>query len=99
MEGEFQQSFVKSNGNFGMCSNDVDNTDTILKSNPRGLGCIFKATLDTTELASRKTGKKVKKISKYFFEKSFHFNDVLDIPVIKGHLALNFPKRASHNSF
>ena len=53
MERDFQQSFVKPNVNFGMCANDVDNTDIILKSNPRGLGCIFKATLDTTELASR----------------------------------------------
>ena len=81
-----------------MCSNNVDNTDTILNSNPRGLGCIFKATLDTTELANRYTGKKVENISKCFFEKSFHFHDVLDIPVIKGHLALNIPKRVSHNS-
>jgi hypothetical protein len=53
MERDFQQSFVKPNENFGVCANDVDNTGIILKSNPRGLGCIFKATLDTTELASR----------------------------------------------
>ena len=82
-----------------MCSNNVDNTDTILNSNPRGLGCIFKATLDTTELTNRYTGKKVKNISKCFFEKSFHVTEILDIPVIKGQLALNNPKRASHNSF
>ncbi len=97
-EEEFQESFVKPNLNFGMCANDVDNTDTILNSNPRGLGCNFKGTLDTTQLASRKTGKKVENISKCFFEKSFYFNEVLDIPVIKGHLSLNISKRDSHNS-
>ena len=46
-----------------------------------------------------KNWKKVEKISKCFFEKSFYFNEILDIPVIKGQLALNIPKRASHNSF
>jgi hypothetical protein len=58
---------MKPNVSFGMCANDVDNTDTILNSNPRGLGCIYKATLDATQLADRKTGKKVEKISKCFF--------------------------------
>ncbi len=52
MEGEFQQSFVKSNGNFGMRSNDVDNTDTILKSNPKGLGCIIKGNIDSRALVT-----------------------------------------------
>jgi hypothetical protein len=57
MEGQFQKSFVKPNVSFGMCANDADNIDTILNSNPRGLGCIYKATLDTTQLANRKVPK------------------------------------------
>ncbi len=59
---------LKPNVNFGVCANDVDDTGIILKSNPRGLGCIFKATLDT--LAGY-TGKKVENISKCFLKRVF----------------------------
>ena len=48
---------------------------------------------------TEKNLKRSEKVYKVFFEKSFHFTEVLDIPVIKGQLALNIPKRASHNSF
>jgi hypothetical protein len=39
---------LKPNGKFGMFWIVKSNPDAILKSNPRGLGCIYKATLDTT---------------------------------------------------
>ena len=64
-----------------------------------GLAVSLKQLLIQQNSLAGYTGKKVENISKCFFEKSFHFNDVSDIPVIKGHLALNIPKRASHNSF
>ena len=99
MDRDFQQSFVKPNVKLGVYANDVDSTGIILKSNPRGLGSIITATIDSR---SRETGKQPEKkgeVYKVFFEKSFHVTEILDIPVIKGQLALNNPKRASHNSF
>jgi hypothetical protein len=62
IQGEIQQTFLKPNGKFGMCRMDKINPDTILNSNPRGLDCIFKATLDTTERATKNQ-------KKNFFEK------------------------------
>ena len=54
MEGEIQQTFVKPNGSFGVCANDVDNAGILLKSNPRGLGSIFTATIDSRSRENRK---------------------------------------------
>ena len=64
-----------------------------------GLAVSLKQLLIQQNSLAGYTGKKVENISKCFFEKSFHFTEILDIPVIKGQLALNIPKRASHNSF
>ena len=61
MERDFQQSFVKPNGNFGVCANHIDNTGIILKSNPRGLGCIFTATIDSRSRENRKNPEKREK--------------------------------------
>ena len=52
MEGEIQQTFLKPNGNFGMCASDGDDTDAILNSNPRGLGCIITGHIDSKALIS-----------------------------------------------
>ena len=61
MERDFQQSFVKPNGTLGVCANDVGNTGIILKSNPRGLGCIFTATIDSRSRENRKNPEKREK--------------------------------------
>ena len=47
MEGEIQQTFLKSNGKFGMCRIVKSNPDAILYSNPNGLDCIITGALDT----------------------------------------------------
>ena len=67
MERDFQQSFVKPNGTLGVCANDVGNTGIILKSNPRGLGCIFTATIDSRSRENRKNPEKKLKTFKVFF--------------------------------
>ena len=49
-----------------------------------GLAVSLKQLLIQQNSLAGYTGKKVENISKCFFEKSFHFTEILDIPVIKG---------------
>ena len=67
MERDFQQSFVKPNGTLGVCANDVDNSGIILKSNPRELGSIIAATIDSRSRENRKNPEKKLKTFKVFF--------------------------------
>ena len=50
---KIQQTFLKPNGQFGVCRMMIRNPDTILNSNPRGLGCIINGTVDTTECRTK----------------------------------------------
>ena len=64
-----------------------------------GLAVSLRQLLILDHAKTEKTLKKGRKVYNVFFGTDRKVWKVLDIPVIKGQLALNIPKRASHNSF